>query len=130
MVGVLPEFFMVKEITYDEADELVVTKNMRERKAELDERSDAFIALPGGVGTLEEIFEILSMKQLKLTLKPFVFLNIQGYYDKLISQFRDMVDLKFAKKETLDLFAVAPDPDSALDYILTYQPPPLPSKWL
>lgn len=130
VIGVLPEFFKKKDIEYLEADELVVTKDMRERKGVMDERSDAFIVLPGGIGTLEEAMEILSMKQLKLTTKPLVFIDIHGYFGGLISHLREMVELKFTKVETLDLFAVRPNAESALDYILNYRAPKMPGKWL
>ena len=123
-------FFMNKEIEYGEADELIVTKDMRERKAIMDQKSDAFITLPGGLGTMEEALEILSMKQLKLTPKPLLFINTCNFFDGLISNLQEMVDLKFAKKETLDLFAVEPGPEQALDYILNYEPPKISSKWL
>jgi len=118
VTGVLPEIFKVKEIEYEEADELIVTRDMRERKGVMDQKSDAFITLPGGIGTLEEAMEILSMKQLKLTLKPLVFINTCNFYDGLISNIQKMVDLKFAKKDTVNLFAVKPDPETALQYIL------------
>lgn len=130
VTGVLPEFFMNKDIEYGDADELIVTKDMRERKAVMDQKSDAFITLPGGIGTMEEAMEILSMKQLKLTPKPLVFINTCNFFDGLISNLQEMVDLKFAKKETLGLFAVEPGPEQALDYILNYEPPKVPSKWL
>jgi cytokinin riboside 5'-monophosphate phosphoribohydrolase len=120
VIGVLPEFFKTKDIEYSEADELIVTQDMRERKAEMDQRSDAFIVLPGGIGTLEEAMEILSMRQLRLTDKPLVFINTQGFYDGLRSTFEEMVDLKFAKPEILDMYAMVPDPHSALDYIFNY----------
>ena len=130
VVGVLPRFFMVDGIRYDEADELIVTEDMRDRKAEMDRRSDAFIVLPGGIGTLEEAMEILSMKQLKLTSKPLVFINTRKFYDGLIGNLREMVELQFAKSESLDLFTVEPDPESALKYILEYKPVEVHSKWL
>lgn len=130
VTGVLPEFFKIKEIEYEEADELIVTKDMRERKAVMDEKSDAFITLPGGIGTMEEAMEILSMKQLKLTPKPLVFINTCNFFEGLISNLQEMVDLKFARKETLELFAVEPDPKEALDYILNYKPPHIPNKWM
>ena len=81
VVGVIPEFFRKKDktIEYVEADELIVTKDMRNRKAIMDERSDAFIVLPGGVGTLEEAMEIVSMKQLCLTDKPLAFINTNNF---------------------------------------------------
>jgi len=122
VVGVIPEFFRKKDntIEYAEADELIVTKDMRSRKAIMDGRADAFIALPGGIGTLEEAMEIMSMKQLCLTDKPLAFINTNNFYDGFISNLQKMVDLKFAKESTLDLFTVCPDPASALDCILTH----------
>ena len=123
VTGVLPEFFKTKDIEYREADRLIVTKDMRDRKAELDARADGFIVLPGGIGTLEEAMEILSMRQLKLTDKPLVFVNTEGFYEGLISHLKEIVDLNFAKPNTLDLFGVAADPEQALQYILSYEPP-------
>ena len=124
VVGVFPEFLREKDegFEYVEADELIIAETMRIRKAIMDERSDAFIALPGGVGTLEEAIEIMSMKQLGLTDKPLVFVNTNNFYDGLISNLREMVGLKFVKSSTLELFAVCPDPSSALEFILSYQP--------
>jgi uncharacterized protein (TIGR00730 family) len=130
VIGVLPEFFKTKDIEYSEADELIVTQDMRERKAEMDLRSDAFIVLPGGVGTLEEAMEILSMRQLRLTDKPLVFINTQGFYDGLLATFDEMVDLKFAKSNILVMYGVVADPKSALDYLFSYVPRPPDKKWL
>ena len=117
VIGILPEFFRKKDIEYLDADELIVTKDMRERKAKMDDRSDAFIVLPGGVGTLEEAIEILSMRQLKLSDKPLVFINTQGFYDKLNDTFASMIDLHFAKENIRNMYAMTPDPQSALEYI-------------
>ena len=117
VIGILPEFFRIKDIEYLDADELIVTKDMRERKAKMDDRSDAFIVLPGGVGTLEEAIEILSMRQLKLSDKPLVFINTQGFYDKLNDTFASMIDLHFAKENIRNMYAMTPDPQSALEYI-------------
>ena len=124
VIGVFPEFLREKDegFEYVEADELIIAETMRIRKAIMDERSDAFIVLPGGVGTLEEAIEIMSMKQLGLTDKPLVFVNTNNFYDGLISNLRKMVSLKFVKSSTLELFAVCPDPSSALEFILSYQP--------
>ncbi len=129
VVGVIPEFFMGKDIDYIEADELIISQSMRERKAEMDQLADAFIVLPGGIGTLEEVTEILSMKQLKLSQKPLVFLNIEGFFNPLVDYFKEMIDLKFAKKETLNLFGVVSTPEEALDYILNFKAPQMPKKW-
>lgn len=130
VIGVLPEFFKTKDIEYSEADELIVTQDMRERKAEMDLRSDAFIVLPGGIGTLEEAMEILSMRQLRLTDKPLVFINTRGFYDGLFATFEEMVDLKFAKTNILNMYEVVPDPQGALDYLSSYTPQPPDKKWL
>ena len=130
VIGVLPEFFKTKDIEYSEADELIVTQDMRERKAVMDKRSDAFIVLPGGIGTLEEAMEILSMRQLRLTDKPLVFINTQGFYEGLRATFEEMVDLKFAKPNIMDMYEMVPDPHSALDYLLSYTPQPPDKKLL
>ena len=130
VIGVLPEFFKEKDIEYSEADELIVTQDMRERKAEMDKRSDAFIVLPGGVGTLEEAMEILSMHQLRLTDKPLVFINTKGFYEGLRITFEEMVDLKFAKPNIMDMYKMVPDPQKALDYLFNYTSQPLDKKWL
>jgi cytokinin riboside 5'-monophosphate phosphoribohydrolase len=120
VIGILPELFHTKDIGYLDADELIVTKDMRERKAKMDERSDAFIVLPGGIGTLEEAIEILSMRQLKLSDKPLVFINAGGFYDKLNDTFTSMIDLGFAKENIRSIYAMIPDPFSALEYILSF----------
>ena len=132
VVGVIPEFFLNNEqpIEYAKADELIVTKDMRSRKAIMDERSDAFIVLPGGIGTLEEATEIISMKQLGLTEKPIVFINTNKFYDAFILNLNRMIELKFAKQSTLDLINVLPDPLSALEFMTAYQPQKSNSKWL
>jgi cytokinin riboside 5'-monophosphate phosphoribohydrolase len=120
VIGVLPEFFKTKKIEYSKADELIVTQDMRERKAVMDKKSDAFIVLPGGIGTLEEAMEILSMRQLSLTDKPLVFINTQGFYEGLRANFKEMVSLKFVKPNVMNMYAMVPDPKSALDYLFSY----------
>ncbi|MBT6958483.1 MAG: LOG family protein, partial [Opitutae bacterium] len=104
--------------------------DMRERKAVMDKRSDAFIVLPGGIGTLEEAMEILSMRQLRITDKPLVFINTQGFYEGLLATFEEMVDLKFAKPNIMDMYRMVPDPKSALDYLLNYVSHEPDKKWL
>lgn len=122
VVGVLPRFLIDKGIDYEKADELIIAKDMRERKSIMDQRSDAFIVLPGGIGTLEEGMEILSMKLLKLTRKPLVFLNTNDYYRDLTAFFEKMIRLNFAKPEITDLFALEPDPESALQFVMNSSP--------
>ena len=130
VTGVLPKFFKTIEIEYGEADELIVTRDMRERKAIMDERSDAFIVLPGGVGTLEEAMEIFSLIQLKQTVKPLVIINTEGFYDGIIRHFEQLVTLKFAKAETLKMYALVNTPEEAMVFIENFRPREVPGKWI
>ncbi len=107
VVGVIPEFMKARELAYDEADELVTVLTMRERKLLMETRADAFVALPGGWGTLEEILEILTLRQLDVVRKPCVFLNQDGFYDPLLRLFDTMLAEKFFKPSNMDLFRSA-----------------------
>lgn len=107
VVGVIPEFMKARELAYDEADELVTVITMRERKLLMETRADAFVALPGGWGTLEEIMEILTLRQLDVVRKPCVFLNQDGFYDPLLRLFDTMLAEKFFKPSNMDLFRSA-----------------------
>lgn len=107
VVGVIPEFMKARELAYDEADELVTVVTMRERKLMMETRADAFLALPGGFGTLEEIMEILTLRQLDLVKKPCVLFNQDGFYDDLLRLFQRMLADRFFKPSNLGLFRVA-----------------------
>ncbi len=107
VVGVIPEFMKARELAFDEADELVTVITMRERKLLMETRADAFVTLPGGWGTLEEIMEILTLRQLDVVKKPCVFYNQDGFYDDLIRLFGKMLAEKFFKPSNMDLFRVA-----------------------
>ena len=107
VVGVIPEFMKARELAYDEADELVTVVTMRERKLLMETRADAFVSLPGGFGTLEEIMEILTLRQLDVVKKPCVFLNQDGFYDPLLALFGTMLRENFFKPSNMDLFRVA-----------------------
>jgi cytokinin riboside 5'-monophosphate phosphoribohydrolase len=107
VVGVIPEFMKARELAYLEADELVTVITMRERKLLMETRADAFVALPGGWGTLEEILEILTLRQLDVVKKPCVFLNQDGFYDPLLQLFDRMLGEKFFKPSNMELFRVA-----------------------
>jgi len=107
VVGVIPEFMKVRELAFDAADELVTVITMRERKLLMETRADAFVALPGGFGTLEEIMEILTLRQLDVVKKPCVFLNQDGFYDDLLRLFERMLRESFFKPSNMDLFRVA-----------------------
>jgi uncharacterized protein (TIGR00730 family) len=107
VVGIIPEFMKARELAFTEADELVTVVTMRERKQLMEERADAFVTLPGGWGTLEEILEILTLRQLDLVKKPCVFLNQDGFYDPLLALFDRMLADKFFKPSNMELFRVA-----------------------
>jgi len=107
VVGVIPEFMKARELAYDEADELVTVVTMRERKLLMETRADAFVALPGGFGTLEEIMEILTLRQLDVVKKPCVFLSQDGFYDDLLRLFERMLEDRFFKPGNMGLFGVA-----------------------
>jgi cytokinin riboside 5'-monophosphate phosphoribohydrolase len=107
VVGVIPEFMKARELAYDEADELVTVVTMRERKLLMETRADAFVALPGGFGTLEEIMEILTLRQLEVVKKPCVLFSQEGFYDDLLKVFQRMLDDRFFKPSNMNLFGVA-----------------------
>jgi uncharacterized protein (TIGR00730 family) len=121
-IGVVPEKMDVDGVVYDNCTELFVTRTMRERKALMEEKADAFIALPGGFGTFEELLEIIALRQLGYHQKPVVILNVNGYYDALIAQFDRAVEQRFSSPEALSVFGVFGAAEEALDYIETYQP--------
>ncbi len=129
-VGVIPMLLNQVGIAHPGLSELVITDGMRERKMVMEERADAFIALPGGYGTLEEIFEILTLKQLGYHQKPVVILNTNDYYGPLLAQLQTATEQHFMKPGNLGLFQLAATPDEAITYLATYQPGPFEAKWL
>lgn len=129
VIGVIPQSLSRYDITYDKADQLIITNTLRERKAIMEEKAGAFIGLPGGFGTLEEILEIVTLKQLQLHWKPIVIINTNGFYDELLRLFERIYSEKFAKSMHRKLYFVTEDPVEALDYIQHYSPPDMPKKW-
>lgn len=126
VIGVIPEALM--PYCYTSADEVITTRDMRERKAVMEARADAFIGLPGGFGTLEEMLEIITLKQLKFHNKPIVMMNTMGFYEHLLDAFEHIFEAHFAKQEFRQLYYVAPDAEAVLSYIMAYQPIDLPGK--
>ena len=114
IVGVVPSFLRVDGILYDRCDEMVYTDTMRERKQVMEERADAFIVTPGGIGTYEEFFEIYTLKQLGRHGKPIVIYNIGGYYDQLLAMLEHTVAQGFMRPASLELYMVAENPSQAL----------------
>ena len=121
IIGIAPTFFDVDGILFQHCTKLVGTETMRERKQLLEEYSDAFIIAPGGVGTLDEFFEILTLKQLARHKKAMAIFNVNGYYDELLKFLDTMVKGNFALPDTLKLFEVFTDVDKMLDYLENYE---------
>lgn len=122
VLAIMPSLFQAAKLPHNEAIEMVITDGMRARKTLMEERADAFIALPGGFGTLEEVLEVITNKQLGLHDKPIVLLNIEDYYAPLLAQFDAGIQEQFIRPQFRDLLYVATTPAEALDYIANYQP--------
>jgi uncharacterized protein (TIGR00730 family) len=115
VTGIIPEALMAREVAHPTLGELIVTANMHERKARMAERADAFLALPGGLGTLEELFEVWTWAQLGLHDKPLGLLNVAGYYDGLLAFLQQMVEQRFVRTAELSRLLVDADPDRLLE---------------
>jgi len=129
VIGVIPNFLKTKEIVHENLTELLVTENMHDRKVIMYEKSDGFIIIPGGFGTMDEFFEITTWGQLGLHTKPIGILNTSGYYDALIEQCKMMVAKDFLKQENLDAVVIDSSISGLLDKMKNYKPLPAP-KWL
>src|SRR5918997_4930613 len=103
VLAVMPSLFQAAQLPHNEAIELLITDGMRARKTIMEERADAFIALPGGYGTLEEVLEVITNKQLRLHDKPIVLLNTEDYYRPLLAQFDSAVEPRFIQPQFRDL---------------------------
>jgi uncharacterized protein (TIGR00730 family) len=123
VVGVTPRLFSDKGAVDRKCDELLITDGMRDRKAVMEERGDAFIALPGGLGTFEEIFEIICGKQLGYHDKAIVLLNIERYYNPLLAMIEHGLQLNFIRPRAASLFFVASTVAEAIEYLRNYAPP-------
>lgn len=128
-IGVLPVFFRKKEIAHAHLDELILVDSMHERKVKLIDMSDAFVALPGGFGTLDEISEVLTLSQLGKYKKPMGFLNTNGFYDPLISFFNRMETDAFISPDHLKLFHAEADPAGLISWLRHYEAPEV-KRWI
>ncbi|WP_420147918.1 TIGR00730 family Rossman fold protein [Spirosoma sp.] len=129
VIGVLPTFLRTKEIAHEGLTELILVESMHERKTKMHELSDGIIALPGGYGTLEEYFEMLTWGQLGLHKKPVALLNINGYYDGLLSLADTMVTSGLLKPVNRDMMLVSRTVEDLLQQMHSYNPPVV-GKWL
>ena len=125
-VGVIPEGLLAWEVADEEADELVVTPDMRMRKGEMDRRADAFLTLPGGIGTLEELLEIWVGRVLRMHTKPLVVLDPDGVFAPLRQQIEALVDAGFARATVNDALAWTTDIGEAFDLLERGLPAPMP----
>jgi uncharacterized protein (TIGR00730 family) len=129
VVGVIPDALMRKELAHRQLTELHVTQSMHQRKMLMAELADGFVALPGGIGTLEEIFEVWTWAQLGLHDKPCGFLNVGRYFDALTAFLDHALAEEFVKPQHRAMLIVESDPPALLDRIAAYRPPAVP-KWV
>ena len=128
-IGVIPQALVDKELAHRGLTDLRIVRSMHERKAMMADLADAFIALPGGYGTLEEFCEILTWTQLGLHAKPSGLLNVEGFYDPFLSLIDHAITEGFIRKEHRSLILVGTEPESLIDQLLHFKPPSAP-KWI
>ena len=128
-IGIIPHFFVTKEVAHDGLDELIVVDSMHARKSRMADLSDGFIALPGGWGTIEEIFEVLTWAQLGHHPKPCGLLNVDSYYDELSAFLDKAIEHKFVKEEFRPMMMIDDSPPSLLDRFASYRAPRV-KKWI
>lgn len=128
-IGIIPERMIGRSLASDNSHNVIITKDMKDRKAKMRKMSDAFIALPGGFGTLEEILEVMTLRQLSYHTKPIVFINTNNFFKYLIKQFELSYKEQFAKDLQRDLYFIADNSEDAINYINNYEPIELDTKW-
>jgi uncharacterized protein (TIGR00730 family) len=129
VIGIIPELLMHKEVAYDDLPDLRVVGSMHERKALMAELADAFVALPGGFGTFEELCEIITWHQLGIYSKPIGLLNVAGYYDPLLNLFDHAVEQRFVRPQHRQLVLTETEFGPLLDAMESYRSPVL-DKWI
>ncbi len=130
LTGVIPRALVDREIAHRDVMDMRVVGSMHERKALMADLSDAFVALPGGIGTLEELFEVYTWAQLGLHRKPCALLNIEGYYDGIADFLAHAVAERFLREETRELLMVETDPEALIERLRTFEPPAVVPKWI
>jgi len=128
-IGIIPERMIGRSLASDNSHEVIITDDMMSRKAKMRDMSDAFIALPGGFGTLEEILEVMTLRQLSYHTKPIVFINTNNFFEHLFKQFEVSYVQQFAKEVYRRLYFEAKTPEEALEYIKKYEAFELDTKW-
>lgn len=121
LIGVSPDFFVKKKVLTDDYGELILTPSMRERKAVMEDKADAFVICPGGIGTFEEFFEVITLKQLGRHQKPIILLNTCGFYDPMIDMMEQSVAMNFMSHNVHRLYSVADSIDEAWQQLENYR---------
>jgi uncharacterized protein (TIGR00730 family) len=129
VIGILPEWLADWEVAHDRLTELRIVDSMHERKAQMADLADAFVVLPGGIGSLEECFEVWTWSQLGIHRKSIGLLNVDGYYDQLLSFLDHVVSENFLRTEHRDMLLVEEDPDALLSALIDQELPDL-GKWV
>ena len=129
VIGVIPERLNNIGVDWKECDEFIVTDCMASRKKKMRELSDGFVAIPGGFGTLEEIAEVITLKQLGYHAKPVIFLDTNNFYSSLFAQFETFYSQNFAKRENEKLYYIAKTPEDVMNYIKDYKKTEPVAKW-
>ncbi|WP_319477494.1 TIGR00730 family Rossman fold protein [Marispirochaeta aestuarii] len=129
IIGVMPEKLHRFGLFYDGIDEKIITDTMRQRKEIMESRAEGFIALPGGIGTLEEIFEVMVLKQLGYHSRAVVFIDLDGFYSPLMEFLEKLCRERFMKEGTRTQYAVVREPEAAIDYLENYIPQRAETKW-
>ncbi|MEX0326151.1 MAG: TIGR00730 family Rossman fold protein [Puniceicoccaceae bacterium] len=129
VIGVVPQKLHDLGRSYLKCDKLIISKDLRDRKAIMDDFADAFVAIPGGLGTLEEIIEVLNLKYLRYHQKPVIFLNHRGFYESLFATFAGFYEERFTKRAVEMLYAALPDVPSIFPYLESYEPVQVEEKW-
>lgn len=119
VTGVIPQFMVEKGWHYEQLTELMITQTMHERKHLMATMADGVIALPGGCGTMEELMEIITWKQLGLFFKPIIILNINGFYNSLLAMFKNAIDANFMRPEHEKIWHIATTPEEAVNMLYT-----------
>jgi TIGR00730 family protein len=130
VTGIMPKNLFPHEIIHHDLTKLIEVNDMHERKKTMSELSDGFIALPGGVGTFEEVFEVLSWAQIGIHHKPIGFLNIEGFFDPIFQLMQHTIKEGFMNPKNLNLFRSSSIPLTLLEEMELYQPPVLETKWI
>lgn len=120
IIGIAPSFFNVDGVLFDGCTDFIFTETMHERKFLLEEKADAFVIAPGGIGTFEEFFEALTLKQLGRHNKPIVLFNVDGYYDEMQSLLTKAIEKSFMRPACSSLYCFLSDAEAVLDYIEGY----------